>query len=181
MLLALDANDSVERYSESLLAAIRVKLDLVKAVASDVALQYLASSRLASVFVTDAGITQRKNASVLRKLVDFAKHGGSVVLGGVFSSFVRPLDMNSFFEKLWGLTWKSGSYHRETFYRRSSHELVKKNASLVSSYSMKALHVKDIQGDVVVYSPTKDPTLERNKSQNPPLFTQEWAIVIWVM
>lgn len=49
MLLALDGNDSVERYSESLIAAIRVKLDLVKAVASDVALQHLASSHLASV------------------------------------------------------------------------------------------------------------------------------------
>lgn len=49
ILLALDGNNSVERYSESLIAAIRVKLDLVKAVASDVALQHLASSHLASV------------------------------------------------------------------------------------------------------------------------------------
>lgn len=123
--------------------------------------------------LTDAGITHRKHASVLRKLVNFAKRGGSVVLGGAFSSFVRPLDMNSFFEKSWGLTWKSGSYHRETFYRRSSHDLVKRSASLVSSYSMKALHVKDIQSDVAVYSPTEDSHLRTQQiSESPVVHTR---------
>jgi hypothetical protein len=178
MLLALDGDDMTERYSESLIAGIRAKLELVKAVTSDLALRHLASPDLAGVLVTDAGITNRKNANILRKLVEFTKSGGSVVLGGAFSSHVRPLDLNSFFEKSWGLTWKSGPYHRETFFRHSSHDLVKKNASLPPSYSMKALHVKDIKPEVAVYRPTQDSRVESlgSASQQVSNFSESPAV-----
>jgi hypothetical protein len=162
MLLALDGDDLTERHSESLIAGIRAKLELVKAVTPNQALRHLASPNLAGVFVTDAGITNRKTANVLRKLVEFAKSGGSVVLGGAFSSYVSPLDMNSFFEKSWGLAWKSGSYHRATFSRHSSHDLVKANTSLLPSYSMKALHVKGIKPEVAVYRPQEIPDLSES-------------------
>ena len=160
MLLALDGDDMTERLNESLIASIRAKLDVVKAVTPNLALRHLVSSNLAGVFVTDAGIIKRKNDRVLRKLVEYTKSGGSVILGGAFSSYVSPPDLDSFFEKSWGLGWKRGSYHRTTFSRNPSHDLVKKNASLLPSCSMKALHVQGITPQVAVYQPTQDSHVE---------------------
>ncbi|KAG6817046.1 hypothetical protein H0H87_000458 [Tephrocybe sp. NHM501043] len=130
------------------------------ATSSTKALRFLSSNDLGGVFAVDAGISLRKNTQVLTKLVEYAKDGGSVIIGGDFSGTVRPKYMDTFFLKSWGVPWKSGSYHRTTFYANPSHELVKANALLAPSYSMKALHVKDISPDVVVYRPTGQSRLE---------------------
>ncbi|KAG6916896.1 hypothetical protein DXG01_004729 [Tephrocybe rancida] len=159
LILALEG-DLTEAYKRPTIDLLKTKSPLKTATIQTDALRLLASDSLQGAFVVDAGIANRKNAQTLTKLVEFAKAGGSVIIGGAFSTFVKPKDMGAFFLKSWGVAWKPGSYHRTTFFLNPAHELSKANPALVSSYSMKALHVKDISPDVVVYRPTGESRLE---------------------
>lgn len=160
MLLALENDGMFSDHHTPLYNSVRAKSKLVKAISAKDALLHLASSELSAVFIPDAGITKRQNGTVLAKLVEFAKSGGSVVVGASFSSFVRPTDLNTFFHKSWGLSWKGGSYHRTTFSLNKSHPLAKSNPSLLKSFSIKALHVKGITPGTAVYTPTEDSRLQ---------------------
>lgn len=116
-----------------------------------VAMTMLSSSDLMGVFVTDPGIVKTKNAHVLAKLVEFIKGGGSAVIGGLFSTFIPMEKIGMFFADTWGLRWKSSLYHHTTFVHNPAHDVVKKNPSLESAYSMKALHVKGVEPSHPVY------------------------------
>ncbi|KAF5386644.1 hypothetical protein D9615_002037 [Tricholomella constricta] len=159
LLLALDG-DIVEGYKLPTIAAIKAKSSVKTACSAKEALTHLVAPGLAGVFVVDAGITNRQHSEVVTKLVAYAKAGGSVLIGGAFSTFVRPKDMDTFFEKSWGVSWKPGSYHRTTFVLNPGHELAKANPSLPTSYSMKALHVKNVTPDSMIYHPTAGSRLE---------------------
>ncbi|KAG6861781.1 hypothetical protein C0995_012285 [Termitomyces sp. Mi166 len=159
LILAFEG-DIADSYKQPTINLIKSK-SFVKIVTTQTeAVRILSSDAVAGVFVADAGIANRKNAQVLTKLVEYAKAGGSVVIGGAFSTFVKPKDMGTFFLKSWSVPWKPGSYHRTTFFLNPAHELAKSNPLLAQSYSMKALHVKDISPDVVVYRPTRESRLE---------------------
>ncbi|KAK5074433.1 hypothetical protein PMZ80_011246 [Knufia obscura] len=41
--------------------------------------------------------------SVSDKVIDFARNGGTVVLGGLFSSLIRPNDLRTYFSSKWAL------------------------------------------------------------------------------
>lgn len=168
MVLSLEDRGMLEAYCQSLLDALRTKRKLMIATTSIQASDYFASPHLQGVFVTDAGISRGANAQYLTKLVEFTKSGGSVVIGGSFSSFIKPSDVNTFFERSWGLSWKSGSYHRSTFSLNKSHNLAKENSSLAPSFSMKALHVEDIDPVIAIYTPTEGP---KNSSESPVVQT----------
>ncbi|KAF8959770.1 hypothetical protein BDZ97DRAFT_1922742 [Flammula alnicola] len=104
------------------------------------ALQFLESPSLVGVLITDVGITKRKYTAVLQKLVAYVKNGGTA--------------------KFWGLDWKWGSYFRTTFYVNPSNEIVQRNPSLAKSYSMKSVHISNIQPEMAIYTQTADSRLE---------------------
>ncbi|KNZ77881.1 RNA polymerase II-associated protein 3 [Termitomyces sp. J132] len=159
LILAFDS-DITDEYKEPMINLIKLKSQVKVASTQSEALRLLYSDAITGVFVADAAIANRKNAQMLTKLVEYAKAGGSVVIGGAFSSLVKPKDIGAFFLKSWGVPWKPGSYHRTTFFLNPAHELAKSNPVLAQSYSMKALHLKDISPDVVVYRPTRESRLE---------------------
>ncbi|KAG5639186.1 hypothetical protein H0H81_006090 [Sphagnurus paluster] len=159
LLLALDG-DIMEGYKQPTIAAIKAKSPMQLACSAGDALKHLSSPDLGGVFVVDAAITNRQNANIVAKLVAYAKAGGSVLIGGAFSSFVKPKDMNTFFEKSWGFKWTSGSYHRTTFWLNGTHDLTPKNPSLPPSYSMKALHLQGVSPNQMVYRPTTESRLQ---------------------
>lgn len=77
--------------------------------------------------------------------MEYAKGGGTVVFGGVVSSFARPDDMRSYFSHEWSLSWEMGSYHREVFSVNQwilSVEGRERFSGLPSSYSMKDVQIK---------------------------------------
>ncbi|KAG6897875.1 hypothetical protein C0992_009673 [Termitomyces sp. T32_za158] len=159
LILAID-DDITDSYKQPTINLIKVKSPVKIAYNQTEALRLLSSDAITGVFVADAGITIRKNAKTLTKLVEYTKAGGTVVIGGAFSNNVSLDYMGTFFLKSWGVPWKDGSYHRTTFSLNPAHELAKSNPLLAQSYSMKALHVKDISPDVVVYQPTEGSRLE---------------------
>ena len=157
LLLSLGYADTFNSVHEHFLAALHSRADVIQAETRQSALQSLARSDITGVFVTDPEITEKKYAKLISKLVEYAKAGGTVVVGGSFSTFVRPRDNDAFFKKAWGQNWKMGSYHRTTFFlnpSRPSRLLV--GPRLPASYSMKTVHLKDVAPESVVYGPTAE-------------------------
>ncbi|KAJ7491054.1 hypothetical protein FB451DRAFT_630247 [Mycena latifolia] len=150
--LSLAHEDFLDGILAHTFAALRARVTLSVARSAEQALKFLASPDLTAVFVTDPGISEPKHANVLAKLVEYAKSGGSVVLGGLFSSFIAPPKLASFFRDAWGLSWAMGSYHRAYFTLNPAHETVQANTSLLPSYSMKAAHLKGIGAGAAVYA-----------------------------
>ncbi|KAJ7084842.1 hypothetical protein B0H15DRAFT_383077 [Mycena belliarum] len=134
------------------LAALRARITVSVARSASQAFDLLASPDLTAVFVTDPGIVEPKHIALRAKLVAYAKAGGSVVIGGMFSSFVTPPKLNSFFREAWGLQWATGSYHRVVCTLNPGNETVQQNPSLLPSYSMKAVLLKHIGAGMALYT-----------------------------
>lgn len=159
MLLSLENEDFFADIHAHLLSALRAKMSVIQALTSRKALKLLASPDLAGVFVTDPGVADPKYSQVFSKLVEYAKAGGTVVIGGLFCSFISPPEMDAFFHGL-GTSWKMASYHRTTFSLNQASTLAKCNPSLTASYSMKAVHLKNVPSTDAVYVSTEDSHLE---------------------
>jgi hypothetical protein len=103
LLLSFDYADSFNTIHTHFLDALCSRANTVLAEIDHTALQTLSRLDLTAVFVTDPGILERKYAKVLTKLVEYIKFGDTLVVGGSFSSFVRPTDNDAFFKKAFGL------------------------------------------------------------------------------
>lgn len=110
-----------------------------------------------AVFVTDSSITTPENAIVSDMLTDFARNGGIVVLGGLFSS-IRPSELRSYFQK-WDLPWRVGSHHRTTVALNQTAEGVQ-GSELPSSFSQKAIFLADVDRSAAWYLPTESSVVE---------------------
>ncbi|KAF8894849.1 hypothetical protein BD779DRAFT_1503236 [Infundibulicybe gibba] len=160
LLLSLENEDYFARVHSHLLRALNSKIRVQQAFRATAALPLLDSPDLAGVFVTDPGVARRLNKKVLIKLVEYAKAGGNVVIGGFFSTFISSGEFDSFFNKAWSIPWTQGSYHRTTFSLDRTHAVARRNPSLVPKYSMKAVHAANIRQGDAVYAPTDDSHLE---------------------
>jgi hypothetical protein len=132
------------------------------------ALEYLDSPSLTAVLITDVGITKKKYARVLQKLVDYTKDGGCVAIGCQFSSFISPPDYNKFIKTSWGLDWKFGSYFRQRFPLNPLNEIVQNNPSLHGSYSMKAVHMSNIEPEMAIYWETSQSNVADTSKREAP-------------
>ncbi|KAL8921966.1 MAG: hypothetical protein Q9208_005420 [Pyrenodesmia sp. 3 TL-2023] len=81
----------------------------------------LATQSFKAVLIVDAGIAWPKNKPLQKQLASYAQQGGTVIFCCIFSSFVRPLNMDSLWP-IFGLPWKYGDYHRTTFVPQSTDE-----------------------------------------------------------
>jgi hypothetical protein len=157
LLLSLGYADTFNSVHKHFLAALNSVADVIQSETKESALENLARPNIFGVFVTDPEITEKKYKKVLSRLVEYAKAGGTVVIGGSFSTFVRGSDNDAFFKKAWDLDWKMGSYHRTTFTLNPSRpERLFRGPSLAASYSMKTVHLKGIAPETVVYGPTPE-------------------------
>lgn len=138
-----------------LVRAIKEKLAVSHAFKANDAIDKLASPSLAGVIVTDASLAKRTSSSVLKKLVEYVKAGGTAVIGFQFSNFIAGDSFEQFF-KAFGLPWQRGSYHRTTHYLKKTNHIAAANPSLAPSYSMKALHADSVSNDQILYGPTRD-------------------------
>lgn len=138
-----------------LVRAIKDKRAVSQAFKANEAIAKLSSPSLDGVIVTDAGIVKRSSSTVLKKLVEYVKAGGTAVIGCQFSNFIAGDNFEQFF-KAFGLSWQRGSYHRTTHYLKKANHIATINPSLASSYSMKALHADGVSADQVLYGPTRD-------------------------
>ena len=85
------------------------------------------------------------------------------MLCGLFCSFIRPSDFDTFIRSTWSLPWKFGDYHRTTFTLNPlRHARLQNKSELSTSYSMKAVQIQGVPPEAAVYITTPDSMLESN-------------------
>ena len=178
LLLSFGYADTFNSIHKHFLAALRSRAEVVQPETKESALQSLARPEIIGVFITDPEVVEKKYATVVSRLVQYVKAGGTVVIGGTFSTFVRPSDNDTFFKKAWGLNWKMGSYHRTTFSLNPSRpERLLRGPSLAASYSMKTVHLKGIAPETVVYGPTSESRTQSMVFSPSPVDLSEAPVV----
>ncbi|KAL8996184.1 MAG: hypothetical protein Q9169_004250 [Polycauliona sp. 2 TL-2023] len=124
----------------------------------------LSNPSLQAILIVDGGLTVGKEHIVLQKqLSSYVNAGGTVIFCCLFSSFVRPPDVNRMFRSF-GLPWEFGDYHRSTFYLSQKIKSVlghQRAIELEREYSMKAVHLKHTLVDSRAYVP-----LEQSHTQS---------------
>lgn len=145
---------------------IRTRIDSlappVEAKTMKAAQSILTTQSIKAVLAVDGGIAVRRNNTLQKQLASYVKSGGTLIFCCIFSSFVRPTNM----QKLWEnfeLPWRSGDYHRTTFYLSQKMKSVlgsQRAAKLEREYSAKALHLKDVPINSKVYVPLEQSKLE---------------------
>lgn len=161
LLLCLAKQPYFEEMYAHMLAALHARATLVEVCTEEEAVLRLSKpSDLTAVLVTDAAVTSSKHRKTLDSLVQYAKTGGgTVVYGCMFSSFVRPSDMNFMFHNAWGLRWTKDEYERCN-YRMTLQEIPGLSKyGMAPEYSMKAVQLAgpDLNSYNVVYDGCEDP------------------------
>lgn len=140
----------------------------------------LSTQSFKAVLLIDGGIAWPKNKPLQKQLASYAKGGGTVIFSCLFSSFIRRRDMGKLWENF-EQPWKSGDYHRTTFYVSQRIKTVlgpQRTAGLEREYSAKALHLKDVPDNSRVYVPLEQSRIESrvfapdtvDNSQTPAAF-----------
>ena len=156
LFLSLDHQAWSDDDYSYLIDAVTSKAKLVRAKMPETALKYLANNTPRAIFVTDAAITKKKHAAVLRAVVSYVREqGGTLVLGATFSTFVKPADLASFFASNFSLPWKSADYQR-TDVRLNERARTMSTHGLPVGYSQKALLLKGVSPDAALYFSGKD-------------------------
>lgn len=165
----------IDKMNDEFFETIQDKLTLLRAVTVESAIRILtAPIRPASVVVGDS-IHPRDQSALLDALVQYAKKGGTVVLGVQFSSSTRPGDIDAIFSRF-GLPWKSGPWGQRLQFvlhpdepavkerkpggsnkkkvrdKRPKEELLERSVNpLPYTYDMRALRLKNVHPDQAIY------------------------------
>jgi ribonuclease HI len=101
------------------------------------------------IFIADGSLTRHRE--VWERVINILHKGATVVLAGCFSSMVSAGQFDRFFARL-GLPWERGSYHRMTVSLRPSAVDVQLRSRLPTSYSQKAVFVKNVPPSAAWYA-----------------------------
>lgn len=155
LVFSLSAFSDDDGMDAQLLHHLRTKSQVEVVKARDLALRWLSKNpQPQAILLADEYVTEKGQEPLLKKLAEYAKSGGTIVFGCRFSTFVKPLAMEAMFQRILGLPWARGSYHRTTFALNRRVENISVD-SLSPSYSMKAMHLKNVAPAASVYLPTE--------------------------
>ena len=171
LLISLDKLEFFDEMYSEVIAKLRSKARVTEVTHIASAMQHLskAQEEYAAIVVTDPAIMEDYFITVQRKLVEYARAGGTVILGFHFSSFARPDELTVFFKDRWALNWKPGDYHRSTFSlnpRANPVFMSRHHPNLPHEYSMKALHLCNTKPEDRIYVSSP------GSAQSPAIFAK---------
>lgn len=109
-----------------------------------------------AIWIADPDIVQSNYSDLSREVVNYARNGGTVVLGGYFSSLVRPDDMDRWMRVAWKLPWRTGQYHRTNVVFQAASAGRDKSQNwrdgLVAAYSLKASFLQHVAPEHAWYA-----------------------------
>ncbi len=179
-LLSLDSQPWFDEMYEPLITSLSERARLKRATTARGALNYL-GNRPEVVLVTDPGITNPANLTVLEKLKDYVYGGGTAILGCTFSSFIGPSDMDAFFQTHFRLPWKFGDYHRTTVHlNQQAASNLRNTVHLKPAYSQKAVFLKNVEPLAALYTPSTDSQTESFVFPTEPVQDRQQTPVAWV-
>ncbi|ROV92283.1 hypothetical protein VSDG_07237 [Cytospora chrysosperma] len=62
----------------------------------------------------DPEIVLPKHRQLSQQVIEYVRNGGTAVIGGFFTRFLRPDDLNRWLRDAWNLPWEFGQYERTT-------------------------------------------------------------------
>lgn len=156
-LLSLSYLDFLDETYSSLIDKLANSANLKRAKKADGAIRYLGENNPRAILITDEGLTDRKNAEVLQKVISYVQNGGIAIIGLHFPNFVTMDAMNDLFASF-GLPWERGDYHRTDFEFNPSSVLprVVEASSFPGPFSMKTLHIKNARPLEKIFIPISD-------------------------
>ena len=99
-------NDMTNRQ---LLTALKARAQVVEVTAKPNVIQAIDTDPDA-IFVTDGAICHSGNRFTVHNLATYTCRGGTLVLGGLMSAFLKPSDLNAIMKEAWKLQWRFGVY-----------------------------------------------------------------------
>lgn len=168
----------LEESYDDFLRTVRSKAKVISYKNTDIqaTIETLKAGTVSAVVLFEPSLIEKKDKLLTDALIEFTKAGGTTIFAGLCSSFCGPPNLNAFFSK-WNLPWKSGTYLRTTF-TANSHARLDLTTKIPSSYSMKALHLKNVATEDLVYVTTSDSQLESLVFTSQPVrLTGEGPIV----
>ncbi|KAF2967296.1 hypothetical protein GQX73_g6260 [Xylaria multiplex] len=110
-----------------------------------------------AIWIVDPDIVYLQYYELSRKVISYVKRdGGTVILGGLFASFIRLIDLHIYFELL-DVPWRAGQCERTTVFLQGSHVGLEPTARarLATSYSSEALFLKNVPPSDSLYASPK--------------------------
>ena len=146
LLLSLEKETYFGEMYTAFMAKLRSKATVTELTHISGAMQHLSEpqGKHTAVILTDAAILENEYVAIQKRLVDYVKAGGTVILGLLLPSFAQMDKLEKFFKVRWGLSWKPDVYTRATVslnLRASPEILTRIASSLPCRFSMKALHL----------------------------------------
>ncbi|WEW58600.1 hypothetical protein PRK78_004068 [Emydomyces testavorans] len=181
MLLSIASEEWFDEMYARLITALSARAPVVRARTSNAALTFLHNNHPSAIFATDPGVVEPENGAVLQALKQYVSSGGKLIFGGLFSSFVPPMEMGAFFRNNFDLPWESGAYHRTTLQLNFAaiENLPARRQQLAFEYSQKALHVKNVDLAGAIYLPTRDSRIESCVFPPTPISSSNETPAAW--
>jgi hypothetical protein len=160
--------------NDKFFAMIEAKATLSRAVTAESAVRVLTSPMQPASVIVGAGICPEDQLKLLDPLVQYAKKGGTVIMGLGFSSMTRPDETDEIFSRF-GIPWKYGPWERRIQFvlhpdepaeerkpggynrkkardNRPKEELLERSVNpLPYTYDMKAICLKNVSSDQAIY------------------------------
>jgi len=149
LIIVLIHKDTFMQVWKSQILMLREKIQVHVADSTSSALIHLASPDLDGVYVADEGVLYPQ---MLSKLVDYTKSGGAVVVGGLLPSMADGSQVATLFSAF-DLSWRKGRTFSHGISDLSlDHNIAKRHPSISNSRSLKAVTLKGVDRDVVLYN-----------------------------
>jgi MYND finger len=180
LLIQLNKETWQDDMSSNLFTTLKSRARVIDTTTATDASNQITSLLPSTILITTADFAKKKHSALQSKVIEYTRAGGTVIICGQFCNMIRPPDFDSFFQNNWDLSWKFGNYHRTTLVPNPSRRTKLRTQHLPASYCIKAVHVKDVASEDMVYITTEDskiqsmvfsPESAHIPDQSPILFT----------
>jgi hypothetical protein len=169
LVIALETKNFDLRYLE-VLAKLRSKATVVEVTRIADAIKHLSPPhQYSAVLVTDGGMLNGYFPEAQKRLVPYARAGGTVIFGFNSSSHAIAMCFNPYFSKTWFVNWKKADETRSMFsLNPCANEAFRSRCgpNIPQQYSMKAVHVIGAPPEDRIYISHPD------SEQSPVVFTE---------
>jgi hypothetical protein len=124
-----------------------------ESITSEDALNYIGSGWPNIILVSDPAIAKKENQWLLDSIVDWVKHGCTLVCMGFFSSTTEYTQMDAIFRERFGLKWRAVEYtSHDVRLHHSLDETMIRRSSLVPEFQAKAVYLGHVPTSEIVYA-----------------------------
>ena len=159
LLLELDDYSWLRNMYATFLESLNSKATVTRCTDAMEALEVITAGVISAVLVYEPSVMRTNNQKLVDALTKYTKNGGTTVFAAHCSDFVGPPEIDAYFKRPFNLNWKSGSYLRTTFSANPGVRL-KLTEGVAASYSMKALNLKGVAREDLIYVTTGQSKLE---------------------